>query len=419
MRIIADLHIHSKYSRATSADMNVEKLNYWAKIKGINVVGTGDFTHPLYYSELKQKLEPAEPGLFKLKNENSNIRFMLTTEVSNIFGTEKGVKRIHTLIFAPDFSIVEKINNKLGIYGKLSSDGRPVFGINVKELVKVVLDISQDCLLVPAHAWTPWFSIFGSNSGFDSIEECFGEYSKYIYAIETGLSSDPSMNWRISSLDKITLISNSDAHSPNRLGREANVFDCNLDYYEIIDAIKKKDKKRFLFTIEFYPEEGKYHLDGHRACNVSLSPKESIKNRNICPVCKKELTVGVLHRVEELADREDGFRPDNAIPEKHLVPLEEIIAEAMEVKTGTKRVEEEYLKIVNTGGNEIAVLMDMPESDLFRIAPKKVAEGIMNAREGKVFRVAGYDGVYGKISVFPSDSGEQSQQPATKQMKLF
>jgi uncharacterized protein (TIGR00375 family) len=420
MRIIADLHVHSKYSRATSSDMHVEKLNYWAKLKGINVIGTGDFTHPLYFTELKQKLEPAEPGLYKFKHENSGVRFLLTTEISNIFNTDRGVKKIHTLILAPDLNIVEKINTKLGMYGKLSSDGRPIFGFNVRELVKLVLDISPDCLIVPAHAWTPWFSIFGSKSGFDAIVECFGNEAKFIYAIETGLSSDPSMNWRISALDKVSLISNSDAHSPGKIGREANVFNCELDYYDIVKTIKEKNKEKFLFTIEFFPEEGKYHLDGHRVCNVSMLPKESIKNNNRCPVCKREITVGVLHRVEELADREDGFIPENAIPEKHFVPLEEIIAEALEVKTGTKRVEEEYMKIVNAGGSELSVLMDLPVSDLTRIAPAKVAEGIKNAREGRVSRIGGYDGVYGKISVFPSGPGEEEkEQPENKQMKLF
>lgn len=420
MRIIADLHVHSKYSRATSSEMHVEKLNYWAKIKGINVIATGDFTHPLYFSELKQKLERVESGLYKFKKENSDVRFLLSTEISNIFSTEKGVKKIHTLIFAPDLNVVEKINTKLSSYGKLSSDGRPVFGFNVKELIKLVLDISQDCLIVPAHAWTPWFSIFGSNSGFDSIEECFGNETKYIYAIETGLSSDPGMNWRVSALDKISLISNSDAHSPAKIGREANVFNCELSYHDIVNAIKEKNREKFLFTIEFFPEEGKYHFDGHRLCNVSMSPKESLKNNNRCPVCKKEVTIGVLHRVEKLADRVDGIVPENAIPQKHLVPLVEIIAEALEARPGTKKVEEEYMKIVNAGGSELGVLLDLPDSDLFRIASHKVAEGIKNVREGRVSRVAGYDGVYGKISVFSSISaGEQVEQPATKQMKFF
>lgn len=417
MRIIADLHIHSRYSRATSQDMHVDVLDRWAKLKGINIVGTGDFTHPLYYTELRQKLEEAEEGLFRLKNSSSGVRFMLTTEISNIYSTGKGVKKIHTLILAPNFGVVERINNKLGMYGKLSSDGRPVFGFNVRELVKIILDISDDCLIVPAHAWTPWFSIFGSNSGFDSIEECFGDDSKFIYAIETGLSSDPEMNWRLSSLDKVTLISNSDAHSPSRLGREANVFDCELNYYAILDAIKTKDKKRFLYTIEFFPEEGKYHYDGHRECNVSLPPKESIKNKNICPVCKKELTIGVLHRVEALADREDGFVPDNAIPQKHLVPLEEIIAEALGVKVGTKKVEEEYLKIIQSAGNEFAVLMDIPDAELSKIANQKIADGIMRVRMGRVTRIAGYDGVYGRISVFSEDSAKSEQ--AQGQMRLF
>jgi len=420
MRIVADLHIHSKYSRATSSDMNVVKLEYWAKLKGINIIGTGDFTHPLYFEELKGNLEPAEPGLWKLKRSDSSVRFMLTAEVSNIFSVGGEVKKIHTLILAPDFDVVKKINYKLSTLGKLTSDGRPIFGFHVKELVKIVLDASPDCLLVPAHAWTPWFSIFGSHSGFDSIEECFGEETNNIHAIETGLSSDPSMNWRLSSLDKVTLISNSDAHSPAKIGREANVFNCDLNYFEIIKAIKQKDKNKFIFTIEFFPEEGKYHYDGHRMCNVSLPPKESIKNKNLCPVCGKGITVGVLHRVEELADREDGFIPDGAIPEKHLVPLTEIIAEAFGAKVGTKKVDDEYMKIVQTCGDEISVLLDSQESELLKVTSPVIVDGIKRVREGRVKKIPGYDGVYGKISVFSEeDEKEGIQKEPRGQMQLF
>ena len=302
MKFITDFHVHSKYSRATSPDMNVEALASWAERKGINLLGTSDFTHPNYFAELRLRLKPAGNGLFQLKKGNSPTRFMLTTEISNVFTARGRGRRIHTLIFAPSFEVVSKLNTKLKRIGNVSSDGRPIFGRHVKDMVKLVLDTSPDCLLVPAHAWTPWFSLYGSNSGFDSIEECFEEEAKNIYCIETGLSSDPAMNWRLSALDKITLISNSDAHSPRKIGREANIFDCEMSYPEIIDVLKKKDPKRFLSTVEFFPEEGKYHFDGHRSCNILFSPSESKKHKNMCPVCKKPLTLGVMHRVEALAD---------------------------------------------------------------------------------------------------------------------
>jgi len=277
MKFVADFHIHSKYSRATSRDMDLESLDRWARIKGIKVLGTGDFSHPEWLKSLKEKLEPAEPGLFKLKKQDNGTRFILTNEISCIYSKSNRVRKIHVLIFAPSFEAVEKINTQLSWVGNLRSDGRPILGLDAKELAKIVLDSSQDCLVIPAHAWTPWFSIFGSKSGFDSIKECFEEYSKYIYAIETGLSSDPSMNWRLSALDKITLISNSDSHSPRKIGREANVFDTDLSYGSIAEAIKTKNPQKFLYTDEFFPEEGKYHYDGHRLCNICLSPRNQKK----------------------------------------------------------------------------------------------------------------------------------------------
>ena len=342
MRFIADFHIHSKYSRATSKNMDLEALDKWAKIKGIKVLATGDFTHPEWLKNLKEKLEPAEPGLFKLKKDDKGTRFMLTAEISCIYSKNNRVRKIHIIIFSPTFEAVEKINVHLGWIGNLKSDGRPILGLDAKELAKIVLESCPDCLIVPAHIWTPWFSLFGSRSGFDSIKECFEEYSKYIYAGETGLSSDPAMNWRISGLDKIALISNSDAHSPQKIGREANVFDTELSYQGIVEAIKKQDSSKFLFTIEFFPQEGKYHFDGHRNCNISLSPKESKKYNNVCPSCGKPLTLGVLNRVEELADRPEGVRPEARVPFKSLIPLEEIVAEALGFGVGTKKVLAEY-----------------------------------------------------------------------------
>jgi len=421
MKFIADFHVHSKYSRATSKDMDVESMAKWASLKGVSLLGTGDFTHPFYFAELKQKLKPLGNGLFVMKKEyhkdasQSDINFMLTTEVSNMFQQGGGSRRIHTMIFAPNFEVVEKINNELSELGKLSSDGRPIFGFTAKELVEIITDVSDECFLVPAHAWTPWFSVFGANSGFDSIEECFEEQSKHISCIETGLSSDPQMNWRLSSLDKICLVSNSDAHSPSRIGREANVFDCEMDYKEIIKAIKTKDKEKFLFTIEFFPEEGKYHFDGHRNCGILFSPAESRKNKNICPVCGRKLTVGVMHRVEALADRPEGFVPNNAIPCKHLVPLIEIIGEALNQGVETKAVENEYLKMVSTYGSEFRILLDLPLEELEKSTPSKILEGIKRIREENISITPGFDGVYGKIQIF--EKKEEAEQ--RKQMELF
>jgi uncharacterized protein (TIGR00375 family) len=428
MRFIADFHIHSKFSRATSKDMDLENLQKWARIKGINVLGTGDFTHPEWFKDLKEKLEPAEQGLFRLKSSSavhggdSETRFILTAEISCIYskGLPSGrqgnkVRKIHIIIFAPSFEAAEKINAHLGWIGNLKADGRPILGLDAKELTKIVLNASEDCLVICAHAWTPWFSIFGSKSGFDSIEECFEEYSKYIFSIETGLSSDPPMNWRLSALDRITLISNSDAHSPQKIGREANVFDAELSYPAIIKAIKEKNPQEFLYTIEFFPEEGKYHYDGHRNCNISLAPKESKKYNNICPVCGRPLTIGVMNRVEELADRPEGFRPENLIPFKSLIPLEEIIAESLNQGLAAKRVGEEYQNLIKKFGSEFKILLDVSAQELGAAAPPEIAEGILRVREGRVSIEPGYDGVYGKIRIF--SQGEQKN--LSKQATLF
>ncbi len=416
MRFIADFHIHSKFSRATSKEMEVESLARWAKKKGIALLGTGDFTHPTYFAELKSKLEPLGNGLFKLKKGEQGVRYILTAEVSNIYTQDGKVRRIHTLIFAPSFEVVEAIRSKLGNLGKLSSDGRPIFTFSAKELAKMVMDISMDCLIIPAHAWTPWFSIFGANSGFDSIEECFGDLSPHIHAIETGLSSDPEMNWRLSALDSMTLLSNSDAHSPSRLGREANVFDGALDYREIAETIRKKDRKKLLFTIEFFPEEGKYHYDGHRQCGVIFSPSQTKANQNLCPSCHKKLTIGVMHRVEDLADRGEGFIPKNAIPSIHLIPLEEIIAEALGVRVGTKAGEAEYDRLIERGGSEFGILLDATPEELALFVPANILDGIVRMRQGKVSIIPGHDGVYGKINLFPEPKGGEE---AKEQLKLF
>jgi len=390
--------------------MDLENLEKWAKIKGIKVLGTGDFSHPEWFKNLKEKLEPAEPGLFKLKNSDSEIRFILTTEISCVYSKAGKVRKIHIITFAPSFEIVEKINVHLGWIGNLKADGRPILGLDAKELTKIVLNISEDCLIVPAHLMTPWFSLFGSRSGFDSLEECFEEYSKYIYAGETGLSASPDMLWRMPDGRKITLISNSDSHSPHRLGREANVFEGEeLSYQSIINAIKNKGSTstnlRLAYTIEFFPQEGKYHYDGHRLCGISFSPQESKKSGNICPNCGRPLTIGVLNRVEELADRPEGFKPENTIPFKSLVPLEEIIADALGQMAGTKHVEEEYQNLIKKFGNEFKLLLEVSRQDLETTTLPEIAEGIIRVREGKVFVEPGYDGVYGKIRIF--SKGEQ------------
>ncbi|RKY39821.1 MAG: DNA helicase UvrD [Candidatus Omnitrophota bacterium] len=406
---IADFHIHSRYSRATSKEMDVEHLVQWARWKGIKLLGTGDWTHHLWLEELKAKLEPLNNGLFIYKG----IYFILSTEVSNIYFKYGKTRRVHNLIFAPSFKVVDKINSVLSTYGDLSVDGRPVLSLDCQEMVRIILDICADCFIVPAHAWTPWFGIFGSQTGFDKIEECFDKQTPNIYALETGLSSDPAMNWRWSALDRFALISNSDAHSPVRLGREANAFDCELDYYAILKALKQRDKRRFLFTIEFFPQEGKYHFDGHRSCSICFSPQQTREHNNLCPKCGRPLTVGVMNRVEQLADRPENFQPEQAIPFKSLIPLEEIIAEAYGVGKETRGVQRDYLSFVQNLGNEFEILLTIPEQILRRRLPERVSEGIIRVREGKVDIRPGYDGEYGKITIFPKEKEEG------RQMSLF
>lgn len=412
MKFIADLHIHSKYSRATSKDMDLEGLSHWAKLKGIDLVATGDFTHPLWFSELKKKLKETADGIY----EYNGVKFVLSVEISSIYSKAGKVRKIHNLVYSPSLEIAEKINRELGKIGNITSDGRPILGLDAEKLAEIVFNVSKYCVIVPAHAWTPWFSIFGSNSGFDTIEECFGKYTKYIFAIETGLSSDPAMNWRLSKLDNISLISCSDAHSPAKLGREVCVFDTDLNYKSIFSAIRHRDKSKFLYTVEFFPEEGKYHFDGHRNCKVRWNPKETKKSNKLCSVCMKPVTVGVMHRVDDLADRDDGFIPEKAIPFKNLIPLQEIIAEAKQKGVSTKGVQGEYMKAVEKFGPEFKILLDIDETELRDGLAPQLAEGIMRVRQGKVNIAPGYDGEFGKISIF----GKQADlKPTKEQMGLF
>lgn len=392
---IADLHIHSKYSRATSKDMDLENISKWAAIKGVDLLGTGDFTHPGWLKEIKNKLEEEEYGIYKF----SKVFFMLTAEVNSIYFKKGKVQKVHNIIVAPTFKIVDEINDRLKMYGNLAIDGRPILGLDCEEMAKILYGISSDIIIIPAHAWTPHFSVFGSNSGFDSLEECFGKEAGRISAIETGLSSDPGMNWRIPGLDRITMTSNSDAHSPQKIGREATVFNKKIGYKEFIETLKKKDKDRLLYTIEFYPEEGKYHWDGHRRCGICISPEETVKLNYKCPKCSKKITVGVMHRIEKLASRPENFTMENAPAYKHVIPLKEIIASARNVGVNTLTVEKEYNKLIQAVGAELEILVNAPKKILEEACPEDIYSGIMNMRAGNVEIKPGYDGEYGKVNV--------------------
>lgn len=395
MRQIADLHSHSHYSRATSGLMELHELARWAKIKGVDILGTGDFQHPRWFEELKAGLKETEPGSGIY--EHDGMKWILQTEISLIYTQDKIGRRVHHLILSPGFEIAAQINEWLGRKGRLDYDGRPTFAFSSIELVEAMAQISPEIAVIPAHAWTPWFSIFGSRSGFNSMEECFGDKAKHIYAFESGLSSDPAMNWRISKLDGYTIISNSDSHSPYpwRLGREANVFDLKeVTYKSLLEAIKTR--RGFEFTVETPPEYGKYHLDGHRSCNVVLEPQQSKALNSRCPSCGGKLTIGVLSRVEELADRPPGFRPKGAVGFKSLIPLSEILSALLGGTPGSKKIMEVYSRLISAFGSEFNVLLDAPCSELEKFLKEKVVLAILRNREGKLKIQPGYDGVYGK-----------------------
>lgn len=414
MRIIMDAHIHSRYSRATSKDLSIKTLEKYARIKGVNLLGTGDFTHPLWLKELKQELIEDGTGILKTK---TGFNFILQTEVSNVYTQNKKLRKIHNIILAKSFDIVDQINELLSKKGNLEADGRPTFGsYSCVELIEDLKKIDENIEIIPAHIWTPWFSLFGSMSGFDSIEECFQDQTRHIHALETGLSSDPAMNWRLSALDNFTLVSNSDLHSywPWRLGRECNIFELKeLTYENLIKAIKTKEG--FIETIEVNPSYGKYHFDGHRVCQICMNPEDAIKINNICPRCKRKLTIGVLHRVIELADREEGFIPRNAIPFKSLIPLSELLSHILNASISSKQVWKEYYKIIKEFNTELEALLYAPFDKLRNITDERIAKAIIDNREGRIYIQPGYDGQYG----YPVFNKKITKQTKQKQLGLY
>ena len=413
MRYIADLHIHSPFSRATSKSSNLAGLAAWSAVKGIDVIGTGDFTHPGWFRQLRETLQPAEPGFFKLTGINipdimdigvtdqaRSCRFVLTAEISSIYKKQGRVRKIHNILFVPDFDSAARINSRLASLGNIESDGRPILGLDARDLLEIVLELAPEGFLVPAHIWTPWFSLFGSKSGFDAIDECFDDLSRYVFALETGLSSDPDMNRLVSALDRFTLISNSDCHSPGKLGREANLFACGYNYFSMRDALKNPVVGGFQGTIEFFPEEGKYHHDGHRKCSISLPPRETREIDAVCPVCSKPLTIGVMHRVMELADRETPYYPPNSPGYYSLIPLAEVLGEIFAKGPQTKTVLQEYGKLIRMFDSEFNLLLNAAIDEISTRYSPVLGEAVNRIRSGKVIRKAGFDGEFGVIKVF-------------------
>jgi uncharacterized protein (TIGR00375 family) len=403
MRVIADLHIHGRYSRATSEQMSIQDIAKYAKIKGLNLVGTGDFTHPEWLKEIRSVLTPdADTGLLK-PQDDSPVRFMLQTEVCTIFDYEGDSKKIHHVILTPTLETADQVNESLKKFGDLASDGRATLNCTAPHLVEEVMAVSEDNMVFPAHAWTPWFSLFGAFSGFDTVEDCYQDMTKHIHALETGLSSDPPMNWRISKLDRYALVSNSDCHSfwPWRIGREANVFDLpSFTYRDVTGAIKDNDPYRFKYTIETDPAYGKYHWTGHRNCKISLPPAEAIKFGNNCPVCRRKLTKGVEQRVEELADRPADYTRPNAPGFKRLLPLSEIIAAVIGTDSpATQAVWKPYNQLIGKFGDEYSVLIDAPLEGMASVVEPAIAQAVMRVREGTAKVTPGYDGVYGQLAL--------------------
>ncbi len=421
MKLVADIHLHSHFSRATSKNLTLEHLWKWAQLKGVQVVATGDIAHPGWLAELQAKLTPAEDGLFQLKPEcaatvadevppscEGPVRFLIGGEISNIYKKYERTRKVHNIVFAPTVEATAVLQAELEKIGNIRADGRPILGLDSRDLLEIVLEVDDRCHLIPAHIWTPWFSMLGSKSGFDSLEECFADLTPHIFAVETGLSSDPPMNWRVSWLDDYTLVSNSDAHSPPKLAREATLFDTELSYDALFNALKSGDPAEFLGTIEFFPEEGKYHLDGHRKCGVCWDPVTTVANRGICSQCGKPVTVGVYHRVEELADRVPGTRPSSAAPFTSLIPLPEALSEVLDVGPNSKRVQTEYLRLLGRLGPELAILQAVPLEDISAAGGPVLAEGIRRMREGEVVAKSGFDGEYGVIRMFDGEADKLS-----------
>lgn len=403
MYYYTDLHIHSKYSRATSRSLTLEELAIWAKKKGLSLIGTGDFTHPAWFAEIKEKLVQYDDGTFRLKPEiereiGASVKFILTVEISTIYKKWDKTRKVHHVVFVPNLDAAENFRNKLDAIGNIKSDGRPILGLDSRDLLETVLESGENSYIIPAHIWTPWFSVLGSKSGFDSIEDCYGDLSEHIFAVETGLSSDPEMNWHVSKLDKFRLVSNSDAHSASKLAREATVFSTDPNYYSIMNALKTGDG--YTGTVEFFPEEGKYHEDGHRKCNVCMTPEETKKHNGICPVCGKPMTIGVSYRVNELSDRKEIITPPSTAGKVFsLVPLQEIISEINGVGPSSKSVVYEYERLINTFGSELAILQDVPVDEISK-SSTLLGEAVSRLRQGKVIKHAGYDGEYGIIRLF-------------------
>lgn len=425
----ADFHIHSHYSLATSKQLSPEYLDYWGRIKGLKVIGTGDFSHPAWTKELKQKITPREEGLFALKKNftvpteipcldksDKAIRFILSAEISTIYKKNEKVRKVHNVILSPSFKIAEKIQKELQKNNfNITSDGRPILGMDCKDLLDLCLNISQDIFFIPAHIWTPWFSTLGSKSGFDTIEECFEDLTPYIYAVETGLSTDAPMNWMCPFLDKYTLLSNSDAHSPEKLGRNANLFNCELSYPAIIEAIKTANPKTFLGTIDLFPQEGKYHYDGHRKCEICWNPLETLKHNNRCSVCGKPVTVGVMNRIAALSTRKDINKRPNKCPFDHIIPLKEILSEIHSVGPNSKKITKEYFSIITKFGTELDLLLTLPIPAIIKENHPTLAEAIKRMRAKSIHIKEGYDGEFGQITVF--NENEKALLKEGKQIK--
>jgi uncharacterized protein (TIGR00375 family) len=421
MKIFADLHLHSKYARGCSKNLDLENLAYYAKLKGLKLLITGDFTHPLWFKEISKKLEEAGDGVYKLKN-NSEIYFLLGGEISSIFSRKGIVKRIHYLVILPKFELAEKLNKKLSLYSNLSSDGRPILGLDVIDFMKILFDIYEEAIFIPAHIWTPWFSLYGSMSGFDSIYEAFGDYGKYVTAVETGLSSSPQMNWRIPELDNISIVSFSDSHSfyPHRLGREATLFELeNISYKNIYKAMKNPDEKnKILMTIEFFPEEGKYHYDGHRLCQIRFSPEESKENNFLCPKCKKNVTIGVMSRIEYLAKRDKNFFDNNRPPFIMTPPLTEILSQIYKTQPTSKKILNKYIDLINKFGYELDILTGNYNKEKLQEEPL-LFQALDKISKKDIILEPGYDGEYGKVIIKIDNNLNKKKDINLKKKTLF